>query len=91
MILPRVKLKKREGSDSYFINDGKRISAINESFLSNSDLSVIGVVKENERTWFIRSDDVENGDVIWVEATFDEVARYQETGKKDFLKEDLPL
>lgn len=86
-----IKLKRKEGADGYFVNSLGRLETINRSFLDNPDLSVVGLVKENERIWFIRTDEVDGDDQVWVEATFKEVQEYQRTGQKDFLKKDMSL
>lgn len=84
-----IKLKRREGADGYFVNDQGRLQILNKSLFANRAMSVVGLVKENEGVWFVRSGEMEDGDMIWVEATFAEVQEYQRTGNKDFLKTDL--
>jgi hypothetical protein len=84
-----IKLKKREGADGYFVNDMRRLSILNKALLANEELSVVGVVKERKNLWFIRSEEKDGDDALWVEATFKEVKEFQLTGKKDFLKTEI--
>ena len=84
-----IKLKRREGADGYFVNDKKRLSILNKALLADEKLSVIGLVREKENVWFIRGDEKDQGDTLWVEASFQAVQEYQRTGQKDFLKEDM--
>ena len=76
-------------SNGYFVNDKKRLSILNKSLLADEGLSVIGLVRESKSIWFIRGDEKDQGDTLWVEASFQEVQEYQRTGQKDFLKENM--
>jgi hypothetical protein len=48
----------------------------------------VGVLKENDQVYFIRSSD-EDVNSVWIEISSKEAEYYNKTGDRSFLKDDL--